>query len=179
MNRRTLALPAVLKPEALVAVVDSREQRPYSLAPMRSVVRGLDAGDYSLVGLEAVVRVERKSLPDFVACCGRERERFVRELVKLRGFEYAAVVLEASWRDLEAGRWEGLVKPSVVVGSALSWSMEYVPILLAHDRAGGERACRGFLWTAARHTFGRTRAFRDTLVRAVFESEPASCGAGR
>ena len=164
MGRQFVDAPRVLRPEDVMAIIDTREQLPYDLAPMRSVVRGLDVADYSVLGLESVVRIERKSLADFVQCCGRERPRFLRELTRLRGFEYAAVVLEASWRDLEAGRWEGLVKPSVVVGSVLSWSMEYVPILLAHDRAGGQRACKGFLWTAARHTFERTRAFADTLA---------------
>ena len=167
MPRRWIDAPRVLRPEDVTAIIDTREQLPYDLAPMRSVVRGLDVGDYSLVGLESVVRIERKSLADFVQCCGRERPRFLRELTRLRGFEYAAVVLEASWRDLEAGRWEGLVKPSVVVGSVLSWSMEFAPILLAGDRSGGQRACRGFLWTAARHTFQIARAFTGTIATSA------------
>ena len=167
MPRRWIDAPRVLRPEDVTAIIDSREQLGYNLAPLRAVPGTLDTADYSVKGLEAVVRIERKTLPDFVQCVGRERSRFIRELTRLRGFAYRLIIVEASWHDLEAGRWEGLVKPSVVVGSVLSWSAEYVPILLAGDRAGGQRACRGFLWTAARHTFQITRAFASTLATSA------------
>ena len=66
-------------------IVDSREQSPFSFKGPRYEdvtveVGTLTVGDYSLAGLTDKVAVERKSLPDLVACLGRERERFEREL---------------------------------------------------------------------------------------------------
>ena len=70
----------VLKPENVCALVDTREQLPLFLSPLRSVTTTLATGDYSVRGLENIVAIERKSLPDFLSCVGRERERFDREV---------------------------------------------------------------------------------------------------
>ena len=63
-------------------VVDSRKQEPYSFDPKRFVVvrKALPAGDYSLVGWEERVAVERKSLTDFVQTIIRSRRRLVGHL---------------------------------------------------------------------------------------------------
>ena len=66
-------------------LIDTREQAPFAFTHERyagtTIEAGtLDTGDYSLAGLTDLVAVERKSLPDLVACLGRERERFEREL---------------------------------------------------------------------------------------------------
>ncbi len=91
--------------EHLTAVVDSREQTPWDLSPMTMETNGLNVGDYSIRGLESIVAIERKSLVDFVACCGSERERFQKELDRLRGWPVSAIVIEANWADLELGQW--------------------------------------------------------------------------
>lgn len=83
-----------LELDQLTAIVDTREQAAWDLAPMKIVSRGLDVGDYSILGLESVIAIERKSLPDFVMCCGGERERFQRELDRLRGWPVHAVIIE-------------------------------------------------------------------------------------
>ena len=71
-------IPAELKPEAVVAIVDSREQLPLDLSPLQMTVGTLKTGDYSVAGLTAYVALERKSESDFLACVGVERERFER-----------------------------------------------------------------------------------------------------
>jgi len=58
-------------------LVDTREQTPWSFPKTEQVERaGLTTGDYSLAGLEGLVAIERKSLEDFVSCCGKGRERW-------------------------------------------------------------------------------------------------------
>ena len=83
---------AELKPEALTALVDSREQQGYDLAPMKMEVVGLATGDYSILGLSDLVTLERKSLPDFIACCAPERRRFKAELHRMMSYKYRSVV---------------------------------------------------------------------------------------
>ncbi|NQU21949.1 MAG: hypothetical protein HQ567_11755 [Candidatus Nealsonbacteria bacterium] len=72
----TPKLPAELKPETITAVIDTREQTPLDLSPLQTIPGTLATGDYSVRGLEHVVAVERKSLPDLLGCIGRDRSRF-------------------------------------------------------------------------------------------------------
>ncbi|MBL8855579.1 MAG: hypothetical protein JNK57_16545, partial [Planctomycetaceae bacterium] len=57
-----------IKPQDVTAIIDTREQSPLDVSPLQTAVEVLDTGDYSAKGLETVVRIERKSLPDLVAC---------------------------------------------------------------------------------------------------------------
>lgn len=150
MGAKTWEIPSVLKPENVTMIIDTREQLPLALKPFRTVVKTLPTGDYSVAGLEEVVAVERKSLPDLLGCIGQHRERFVRELQRLRAYRFAAVVVEASWDMLELGMWRSQVRPQAVIGSVLAWSGRYCPFILVGSRKGAEKAATGFLWHAAR-----------------------------
>ena len=79
-------IPAELKPSAVVAVVDTREQCPLDLSPLTTVVGTLATGDYSVKGLVDVVAIERKSLSDLLGCIGQSRERFDKEIMRLLGY---------------------------------------------------------------------------------------------
>lgn len=61
-------LKATLTPQEITALIDTREQEPLDLSPLRSARRRLTTGDYSLQGLEHVVAIERKSLTDLAVC---------------------------------------------------------------------------------------------------------------
>ena len=132
-------------------IVDSREQTPFTFhhdkyAEVEVVQGSLDTGDYSLVGLQDKVAVERKSLPDLVACLGRERERFERELQRAAALDAFAVVVEASWQDLATGSYRSQINPHSACQSVLAFSCRYrVPFLFAGSRAGAEYCCWGFL----------------------------------
>jgi ERCC4-type nuclease len=70
-----------------VIVIDTREQDPLVFSRLQSVRGTLTTGDYSIAGLESLFAVERKSISDLVGCCmGDSRQRFERELHRLRGF---------------------------------------------------------------------------------------------
>jgi ERCC4-type nuclease len=121
-------------------VIDSREQTPYAFAGLRSdadagrrpllvrtVTRGLEAGDYSLEGFERLVAVERKSLSDLFATLGQARARFVRELRRLQAlYEFAAVVVEAGWEDiLVRPPPRSRLRPKTVFRSVVAWQQRY------------------------------------------------------
>jgi len=74
-----------LADQAPVIIIDSREQTPLQFTRLEARVATLPSGDYSIAGLEELFAVERKSIPDLVACCtGQNRERFERELHRLQ-----------------------------------------------------------------------------------------------
>ncbi len=75
-------------------VIDSREQQPYTFA-CEVVKAKLDAGDYSVVGFEQRVAVERKSLRDFVGTVIHDL------IVSLASFKsYRGWKRRASWSKL-------------------------------------------------------------------------------
>lgn len=110
---------------------------------MRSVSKSLQTGDYSLVGLESHIAIERKSLDDLLGSLGTGRDRFERELERMRGLPCRYVIVEASWGDIEMGSYRSKMHPNAVMGSICAWMARGIPFLFAGraDRAG-KIACR-------------------------------------
>lgn len=152
-----------LRPSDLTFIVDSREQLPLDLAPVQTITGTLPTGDYSVVGLELVVAVERKSLPDLLGCIGQERERFEREIQRLRAYESKALVVEASWADMERGEWRSKVTPAAAMGSVLGWIAAGIPVVMAGDRRRAQEMVGRILFTAARRRWREMTALCDTL----------------
>ena len=132
-------------------IVDNREQRPFSFrgTPYDGVAveaGTLAIGDYSLAGLTDRAAVERKELADLVACLGRERDRFERELARGAALDAFAVVVEASWADLASGNYRSRINPHAACQSVLAFAGRYrVPFLFAVSRAAAEYMTWGFL----------------------------------
>ena len=87
-------------------IVDTREQEPFPLEGLRVIRRKLDFGDYSLMGHQKRVAVERKSFEDLFGTLAslKSIERFEREL--LRAGEAGArlyIVIEADPAQVYAG----------------------------------------------------------------------------
>ena len=148
-------------------LIDTREQNPYTFSgiegaePMRGT---LETGDYSLPGLTDRVAVERKALDDAISCLGRDRERFFRELDRLRGFESAALVIEATWEMVASGWYRSRLDPGAAAQSLISIQQEYrLPIFFAMDRRTGEHYVFHFLRHFAEHTARRCRAAAAAL----------------
>jgi len=158
-----------LRPEEITAIVDSREQIPFNLSPLRSEVGSLPTADYSVRGLEHVVAIERKSLADLVACCGVERERFDREVLRLLAYPVRALIVEATWADLLAGDWRSKVKPASVIGSVLGWGALGLPLLLVGDHQRAGECCAKLLFIAARRRWREALSLSWSILEARAE----------
>lgn len=124
------------KKVSLIIVIDTREQLPYIFD--NSMLKTLKTGDYSILGLENDVAVERKTKEDAYGSCGARRVRFEKEIVRLSKFDYAAVVIEASLSSLLTPPSYTKVRPLVVVNSFVSWSVKYgVHVFFASNREYG------------------------------------------
>src|SRR5947208_2756420 len=97
----SVSLRAELRPEDVTAGIDPKEQLPLDLSPLRTISLSMPTGDYTVVGLQHVVAIERKSAEDMLACIGRERERFDREIQRLLAYPVRAIVVEAGWQFFE------------------------------------------------------------------------------
>jgi ERCC4-type nuclease len=166
-------LPAKFAPEHVTAIIDSREQLPYDLAPMRAKAGTLAAGDYSIDALEDYIAIERKSLTDFLACCGVERERFTREIQRLRSYETRAIIVEAGWDDLERGDWRSSIRPEAVLASVYSWIGIGIPIILAGTRERGQAIVARILFYAARRRYYEARTLACGVLNRI-EAEAAT-----
>ena len=121
--------------------VDFREQHPFAFEgyPVEVTPATLATADYSLVGFTDRIGIERKSLPDLVACLGVERDRFQRELARLRGYDCAAVVVEATADDLRAGHFRAKLNPEAAWQSVLAFAQRYrIPFFWSDSRADAE-----------------------------------------
>lgn len=133
--------------------IDQREKAPYHFAGLKADARHKRApldvstewahlltGDYSIVGHEERIAIERKSLEDLYSTLGQHRERFERAHERMAELEYAAVVVEASWdRILNDPPWRSQLRPKTVARTAMSWSIKYgVPWFTVDGRRLGE-----------------------------------------
>lgn len=158
-----MKLPATLPTEAIIAIIDTREQTPLRLPCIRSEAGTLTTGDYSLKGLESIVAIERKSLPDLVACCGRERERFDRAVQRLIAYPVRSLVIEADWHDIETANWRGKLTTKQVGASLVSWMVQGLPVVMAgnHTRAG--QLVASMLKRTAIHRWRELRTFASAI----------------
>lgn len=132
-----------LKPENLTVLIDSREKASWGVAPMLKKEATLQTGDYSIAGLESHIAIERKSLDDLLGCIGGGRDRFERELDRLRAYPCRYVIVEANWGDIELGSYRSKVHPNAAMGSICAWMARGIPFVFAgrSDRAA-KIACR-------------------------------------
>lgn len=126
-------------------VIDSREQRPYCFENP-SEMGTLACGDYSIVGLEDFITIERKELNDLIGCLTTDRDRFERELFKGRSLDYFSLVLECSLSDLVNGNYRSEMEPKSAIQSLLAFSVRYrLPIWFCENRKYGQRITESLL----------------------------------
>ena len=138
----------------LVIIRDTREQTPFSFSeyPCTVEVGTLKTGDYSVKGFESVITLERKTLCDLIGCLTSGRERFERELSRLRDYESCAVVVESPFRDLAKGKYRSGMNPVAAVQSVVSMTQKYrLPFIFAESRVQAEYLAFHFLRHFAKH----------------------------
>lgn len=160
-----------------VIVADSREQNPYVFLEERyenvqMVVSGLGTGDYTVLGYESEIGIERKTLEDFIGSISSGRERFEREMERAMTFRRFYVIIEASVHDVRAHHYQSRMSPHAVLQTALSWSVKYgVHIIWAGTRSGGEYTTFHLLRHYKRQRSDSGRSYGPSVA---FESSDSS-----
>jgi len=117
-------------------VVDSREQVPLQFTRLPTATAGLVTGDYSVAGLEDHFAVERKSVADLVGSVMQGRERFERELARLRGYEFRRLLVIGTRDDIASGRYVSQANPKAVLASVDTFEVRYsTPVVWEPDAA--------------------------------------------
>lgn len=111
-------------------IVDTREQEPLLFRNLPSDRGTLTTGDYSIQGAEELFAIERKSVPDLVSCCiGENRERFERELHRLRGFRFARLLIVGAEGEVTTHRYRSNISPKAVLHTVRAFEARYVPVV--------------------------------------------------
>jgi len=164
----TTKLPDEIEVCPFAIAVDTREQMPWSfqgivLGQKQIVVKQqrqtMQTGDYSIVGREDEIVIERKSVSDFLSSITTGNARFCREHERMAaivdggidGGGFACVVVEGDLAkicdDLDDPDGERQIKSSTVFGIAASWPRRYrVPLYFAGDRRRAELLGFRILW---------------------------------
>lgn len=147
--RRTPVRLADIRP---VAVIDTREQAPLVFTRLPAQRGTLQSGDYSFVGGENLFAVERKSVADLVGCCmGEARERFFRELHRLRGFRFRRLLVVGTAQEIATGQYRSAIRPRSVLATLSTIEARFdVPVVFQPDPAAAARQVEDWVWWYAR-----------------------------
>ena len=112
-----------------IVLVDSREQTPLPFAHFPTERATLATGDYSVKGFERDFCTERKTTEDLVQSLTHGRDRFSRELQRMRGYSFRRLLIVGTLADIEAHRYRSLANPKAVVGSLFAFEARFdVPV---------------------------------------------------
>lgn len=149
-------------------IIDTREQAPLVFPTLATVPGSLPTGDYSAVGFESVIAIERKSLSDLLGCCGSSRDRFKNELLRMKAYRFRALVIEASAAEIARGEWRSQLHPNHVFGALASWSARYtLPTWLGGTPAGCADFVERFLISSVRILHEEHAAFAAAIGQEV------------
>jgi ERCC4-type nuclease len=154
-----------------VVVIDTREQAPFDFAPTSNWIGGttrhkLDAGDYSVVGMESLLRLERKSLTDLITTLMQWRKRFFKECDALARFRHSALLVEATYEDVKSFYDDDLctaAHPNAVSGSLDAVEARFgIPVIytsqhrpLAEEKAASWLSKHFTYWYLEKEGLGR------------------------
>ena len=164
-----------------IVIVDTREKEPFPLhvnhpnwiAGERRTA--LKTGDYTVEGMENILCLERKSLPDLVDCSVTSRQRFIAACDRLSKFTWKAILIEATLEDIKGGFEQfdipSNVHPNVVCGTLDAIEANFgIPVIytstvkdLATERAASWLSKHFTYWWLEQNGLGRVLVDSDRL----------------
>jgi predicted DNA-binding protein YlxM (UPF0122 family) len=129
-------------------VIDTREQQPLLFTDLPARVDTLRTGDYSLDGATEQFAVERKSLEDLIGCCvGENRERFERELHRLRGYRFRRLLVVSTEAEIERGKYRSQIAPKAILHTLRAFEVRYdVPVVFVETPTEAARRVESWVW---------------------------------
>ena len=133
-------------------IVDTREQTPLTFTRLAFVRGTLQSGDYSFLGGEELFAIERKSVADLIGCCvGDSRERFERELHRLRGFKFKRLLIIGDEAEVLSGHYRSNIKPKAVLNTLSAFEARYdLPIVWSDSPANAALLVERWAWWFSR-----------------------------
>lgn len=158
-------------------LVDSREKQPLRFENYLTEVATLPVADYGIAGFSNWTNpgfvVERKSLGDLIGSLTSGRPRFWREVEKMRQFRFAAIVIEATHAEVEAGHFRSKATPQSILASLYAIQVRAgIHVLWCGDAQGAARTIESLVRQFCRGIEKDAKRLRtSTLI-------PAPCAPG-
>ena len=145
-------------------ITDTREQTPLAFTRLQSERGTLTTGDYSFKGGEELFAVERKTIADLAGCCtGDNRDRFFRELHRLRGHRFKRLLIVGTRAEIEAGSYRSELSPKAVLATLGAIEARFdVPVCFAESASLAAREVERWAFYFAREQVETV----NTLARA-------------
>jgi DNA excision repair protein ERCC-4 len=156
----------------ITIITDTREQTPLMFATIPSERGTLATGDYSLKGFETVFSIERKTIPDLVQSVTSERERFFREMQRLKGFEFKRLLIIGTRSRIEAAQYRSMANPKAILASVATIEARFdVPAVYASDEIEAAAMIEAWAhyWTREQDKQGQAGTNTPTDSRANLE----------
>jgi ERCC4-type nuclease len=152
-----------------VIIIDTREQDPLPFSRLKTQGGTLLTGDYSAAGLESLFAIERKSISDLVGCCvGQNRERFERELHRLRGFRFKRLLVVGSETQILEGQYHSSIAPKAVLGTLNAFEIRYdAPVVFCETAEIAGRLIERWLFYFAREMVETVNTLRREIPRGT------------
>ena len=128
-------------------MIDTSEQKPFEFPGIETQRGNLFTGDYSLLGYEDRVTVERKGYEDAWQCSAKESQRFEECVQRMAAMDRALIVIEPSLKKYsKKPKHVERVTPATAVGRYVSWMAKYrVPVVWCENRSYAARITARFL----------------------------------
>jgi ERCC4-type nuclease len=124
--------PGILKdpiiPDGFILKIDTREQIPLFDKPLKGlpIIRDtLKHGDYSIVGFENQICIERKQMSDFLSYVGSDRSNTKKKLEAMQLLTWKGLVIEEHWEELFFPKLYSAVHVESIRKSLVSFSIKY------------------------------------------------------
>ena len=130
-----------------IVIIDSREQKPLKFKMFETEVKGMKTGDYTVKGMEDLICIERKSKSDLISTLTQKinRERFKREIDRMKPFKYKCVVVESDMIKLWVQSRFSKATPSSYINTACQWSARYVPFYFCNNKTQARHFVEQFI----------------------------------
>jgi DNA excision repair protein ERCC-4 len=150
-----------------VIAVDSREQERLHFTRLESRVVSLVTADYGLLACPHAVAIERKSIQDLVASVSSDRDRFERELMRMKAYPFRRLIIVGSRGEIEMGRYRSKMAPKAVLHTLSAFEVRYdLPICYFSDAPSAALQVESWCWWVARE-ISKTRMPYEPRSRAT------------
>ncbi|HKZ53741.1 MAG TPA: ERCC4 domain-containing protein [Candidatus Acidoferrales bacterium] len=152
------------------AIVDTREQNPFSFARFRGWFAGvarrpLRLGDYSVAGMEEICTVERKDLPDLVHSFTAERSVFVERLREMTNCPHRLLVITAALSQVKSPYSHSKANPNRITQSLIAaLAGLQVPFLCVETHELGEEVVASYLYQVFLYHWLETNGYERVLA---------------
>jgi len=122
------------KLDIIPIVFDTLEQKPWLLIKpdypdVEMVKKHILCGDYSIVGAEKLLTIEKKrNLDELATCCGKGRERFERQWVRACeiGYRWKYLITQGCrYIDVCEGNYRSKLNPLSFTQTLTDWEDDY------------------------------------------------------